>query len=289
MDYRKHYDLLMEKARIENREKGLGQYYELHHIIPRAEGGSDEAENLRLLTAREHIIAHYLLWMEDPTMESRARSFWFMCQDIERRQVTISSRMYERAREAVVEANRTGEVVDCYICGKPHYRKKHTLNNARGHYFCSRECFGKSQEKHKEPRKGWTDASRKGMTEKMKGRVTIHNPETNKKKLVWPNEVDWFLQEGWKKGTGKRTATGKKWYNNGTKQGYFVKGEQPEGWHAGRLRGTTGGRKAISKDGIVKFVTDPTPWLEQGWVLGNEKYYPGWKHAEHVKNAHDGH
>ncbi|NDC23752.1 MAG: HNH endonuclease [Proteobacteria bacterium] len=33
-----------------------------HHIIPKHNGGSDDADNLTFLTVREHIIAHYLLW-----------------------------------------------------------------------------------------------------------------------------------------------------------------------------------------------------------------------------------
>lgn len=37
------------------------EYGEWHHIVPRAEGGSDDASNLVKLTAREHYIAHLLL------------------------------------------------------------------------------------------------------------------------------------------------------------------------------------------------------------------------------------
>ena len=33
----------------------------VHHIVPRAEGGSDDESNLVMLTAREHYIAHLLL------------------------------------------------------------------------------------------------------------------------------------------------------------------------------------------------------------------------------------
>ena len=36
-------------------------YYEQHHIIPKCAGGIDEKNNLVLLTAREHFLAHYLL------------------------------------------------------------------------------------------------------------------------------------------------------------------------------------------------------------------------------------
>lgn len=37
-------------------------YCETHHIIPKSEGGLNEKDNLVVLTAREHYIAHLLLW-----------------------------------------------------------------------------------------------------------------------------------------------------------------------------------------------------------------------------------
>lgn len=36
-------------------------YCEMHHIVPRSEGGSNDESNLVKLTAREHFIAHLLL------------------------------------------------------------------------------------------------------------------------------------------------------------------------------------------------------------------------------------
>lgn len=36
-------------------------YCEVHHIVPRSLGGSDDADNLIRLTARQHLIAHWIL------------------------------------------------------------------------------------------------------------------------------------------------------------------------------------------------------------------------------------
>lgn len=52
--------LLIEKAK--NRTLPKETYTECHHIIPRSLGGSDDKDNLVRLTAREHYIAHLLLW-----------------------------------------------------------------------------------------------------------------------------------------------------------------------------------------------------------------------------------
>lgn len=57
MNYKKHYDKLIErsKARI------LEGYVEKHHILPKCLGGTDDRENLAILTPEEHFLAHQLL------------------------------------------------------------------------------------------------------------------------------------------------------------------------------------------------------------------------------------
>lgn len=57
-DYKKIYDSLIEKFRL---FPPTGEYSELHHIIPRCIGGSDDILNLVALPAREHFVAHLLL------------------------------------------------------------------------------------------------------------------------------------------------------------------------------------------------------------------------------------
>lgn len=57
MNYLKHYGSLIERAK----NRVMGGYSEKHHIIPKCLGGSDEKENLVILTAREHYVAHQLL------------------------------------------------------------------------------------------------------------------------------------------------------------------------------------------------------------------------------------
>lgn len=58
MNYQKHYDALIKKAKENPKQTG---YVEIHHIIPRCLGGSDKMENLVALGAREHCLAHLLL------------------------------------------------------------------------------------------------------------------------------------------------------------------------------------------------------------------------------------
>jgi len=58
MNYQRIYNELISNAQNRNKPKG---YVEQHHVIPRSLGGSDNLDNLVILTAREHFIAHYLL------------------------------------------------------------------------------------------------------------------------------------------------------------------------------------------------------------------------------------
>lgn len=59
MNYKKLYDALVLDAINNPKEE---EYKELHHIIPKCLGGSDSEENLVLFTARQHFLAHWLLF-----------------------------------------------------------------------------------------------------------------------------------------------------------------------------------------------------------------------------------
>lgn len=59
------YKELIEFAKSEQRFKGYGDYYELHHIIPRCCGGTNAKSNLVLLTLYEHLQAHWLMYLEN--------------------------------------------------------------------------------------------------------------------------------------------------------------------------------------------------------------------------------
>ena len=66
MNHLKIYKTIIEKAKSQNRKKlrknQIGYvYYENHHIQPKCLGGTNDKENLVLLTAREHYVCHKLL------------------------------------------------------------------------------------------------------------------------------------------------------------------------------------------------------------------------------------
>lgn len=79
MNYQKIYDDLIESRK--NRELISSEYYESHHIIPKSMGGSNLPENLVKLTAREHFIAHWLLWRIHRNSQM-ARAFFLMAASV---------------------------------------------------------------------------------------------------------------------------------------------------------------------------------------------------------------
>ena len=56
------YKNLIDNALLEKRTKSTEIYYENHHIVPKHMGGDNSENNLVLLTFREHVLAHYILW-----------------------------------------------------------------------------------------------------------------------------------------------------------------------------------------------------------------------------------
>lgn len=67
----KIYEDLCSTRKSMNRSK-KDSYYELHHIEPKWMGGDDSEDNLVLLTAREHYLAHYLLFLHYRDKQSSA-------------------------------------------------------------------------------------------------------------------------------------------------------------------------------------------------------------------------
>ena len=74
--FKQLYKEIIDTAKLENRKKGSGIYYESHHIVPEfmfkirkrtgpaghLDGDVNSVDNLVLLTFREHLMAHYYLY-----------------------------------------------------------------------------------------------------------------------------------------------------------------------------------------------------------------------------------
>lgn len=101
MDYKKHYEYLIAKRGLQT--KPSTGYYERHHIVPKSMGGSNDPSNLVYLTAREHFIAHWLLWK---IYNNKETAFAFKSMTMSRKDSGsrfITSKGFSIAREAAAK------------------------------------------------------------------------------------------------------------------------------------------------------------------------------------------
>jgi 5-methylcytosine-specific restriction endonuclease McrA len=107
MDYKKHYNLLINSRKKLSRIKNKNEYFEQHHIIPKSMGGNNNKDNLILLTPREHFLSHWLLYRIYRN-RATASAFYRMCQkgNNNMKRYIPSSRIYEEARLAYIKENK---------------------------------------------------------------------------------------------------------------------------------------------------------------------------------------
>jgi hypothetical protein len=102
--YNQWYTNITERAK----NRILETYTESHHIVPRSLGGSDEADNLVNLTAREHFVCHWLLvkmttGQEHHKMLNALRMMRAEKQGQQRYNTKITARVYENIKQEYAE------------------------------------------------------------------------------------------------------------------------------------------------------------------------------------------
>jgi hypothetical protein len=151
MDYEKCYNNLILTRKDRIKEKDV--YYENHHIIPECIGGDSSEDNMVYLTAREHYLAHWLLYRIHKINNSEhlgKLSYAFFVMGIGKHNKKItSSRSFAEASEAMSKATSERNLKRVY----KKYKK----------------------------RKPVSDEFRKSVSERMKG---VPKSEEHKKKMA---------------------------------------------------------------------------------------------------------
>lgn len=162
MNYKRHYDLLIERART----RTLDGYKEMHHIVPKCMGGTDDKSNLVALTAEEHFLAHQLLAKEYRTKEL---CFAVICMSLMKNEYTAAGRSknktygwLKRMRSELV--NMKGE-------NNPFYGKKHTPETIA---ILSEKAKARDPATRKH-----SDETKKKMSKSGIGKHTKHNGENH--------------------------------------------------------------------------------------------------------------
>jgi hypothetical protein len=228
-----------------NRE--LNTYKELHHIIPRSMGGTDEKDNLTYLTAREHFICHWLLVK---MTEGQARSkMIYALQGMraqnnsqQRYETKITSRVYEHYR--IEHARIHSETMK----GKPAWNK-------------GRKLEGEELERQRERTKNRKIDPVKQAEGQLKriSKVTGQTRTDDTKKLMS------LAKKG--KPKGPQSEEHRKAISEGGK------GIKKQEGHSDNVRKANLGVVSINKDGKEKKVKQDTldQWLAEGWMLGGKK------------------
>lgn len=99
MNYQKIHDLIISRAT--NREKP-DCYCERHHVIPKSMGGTDDEDNIVILTAREHFIIHWLL-MKIHRNKQMIYAFHAMTKPVSNGRTRYNSHSFKYAREAMAQ------------------------------------------------------------------------------------------------------------------------------------------------------------------------------------------
>lgn len=103
-------------------------------------------------------------------------------------------------------------------------------------YFAENGCSNKGRKHTDEQNRIISEAQKKRFSNiEERVRTSIATKEAMSNEDV-RNKLSSSLKEFYKR-TGYKpcTTTGKKWYNNGEKSGFFVEGQQPDGWVKGRI------------------------------------------------------
>lgn len=111
MNYKAIYKSLMTSRK--DQTKNSNQYTEVHHIVPKCLGGTNDLGNLVVLTYREHYLAHWLLTKIYPNNSKLLWAFSLMdgkLSPLSNRQT--SSVQYARCKKALQEASRLKFLTD---------------------------------------------------------------------------------------------------------------------------------------------------------------------------------
>lgn len=193
MNYIKMYNDLCNSRKILERTRGDITYYEKHHIKPRCLGGSDDDDNMVLLTFREHFIVHKLLYKYAITeltgihKRDLIHSFNLMIRKYHNDKVS-NSRVFEQLRMNMIIANlgennpnwRGGRFKLCPVCKEKEisiYRNQNTCRSCRDMTGEKNPFFGKkhTQESIESMKSKLRENGNKNNTQKLK--VIIDNVE----------------------------------------------------------------------------------------------------------------
>lgn len=212
MNYKRIYNELIKRSigRI------LEGYTENHHIIPKCFGGSNKIENIAVLTAREHFIAHMLLYR----IQTEKRKMHQMLTAV----VLMSTKACNNSKKYQILRETFGKKHSILISGKNHPRY--------GIKGVDNPTYGITWEH--------TTETKQKLSDRKKGMVSALDIITGNK--MWVSKEKFDIDENLVGQTLGSIAPikGKKCINNGEKNKYVTIDDIPEyvelGWKLGNIQ-----------------------------------------------------
>ena len=195
MDYKKIYDNLIQDA-INNPK--LDDYKEKHHIVPICMGGSDDLLNLVKLTARQHYLAHWLLYKIHKT-SSLVHAWHSMSRiGVGQEKRSVNAHLFEyckKERSKILSEKTKGK-------GNNFYGKMHTDKTRK---IISEKNLGKKtiSEKgmiswiEKVAKKPSSSLQKSKLSERNKNYLTIQNKNTLKKLYIHRKKLSEYDSDTW--------------------------------------------------------------------------------------------
>jgi len=250
-------------------------YTERHHICPRAADMFPEYSsfvyhpwNCAILTARQHFIAHMMLW-KVYNNESMTRAFGAMSNYFTIKNSKIYQNIRERYSKIVSKQMKNTVTVrnkdeKCIRISKDEFDSNDTLYGSTKGMTYAIDRHGNSYYVKKDDPRFSTGELRGNNA----GTITITDGKTNKR--IKPEES---IPEGWYRGMTKDSPKDSIWINNGKTSKMFKGGKIPNGWVKGRIYkkkpkhvGTIG--KICINNGIVNKMIEKEKPIPEGWVKG---------------------
>lgn len=189
-----------------------GDYLEKHHIIPRCMGGTDDKNNIVLLTGRAHYIAHLLLIKMYPNNPWLRQVLFYFDGDVDRfgpERIIRNSRLYETNRIAHSENMRINNPSN-----SAEVRKKQSdymlNNNPMKNPLIAKKVGDVRREKFKTG-----ELTPRSITEEEKRNISLRMRGDNNPSRRFPDRIQIPDNKG------------RRWFNDGTNNINLPPGEAP--------------------------------------------------------------
>lgn len=173
---------------------------EMHHIVPRCSGGTEDKTNKIYLTPDEHFTAHKLLADENPDDYKLFYALFRMCDG--RRNVTPEDYAKIRLKMSEIYSDKFKG------SGNPFYGKQHSQDTKHKLSDYAKERF--KVEDNPFLGKKHSKESKQKMSESHKKQIWIMLPDGTQSKMIYKSELQEYLDKGWVKGRPRELFLGEK-------------------------------------------------------------------------------